>query len=235
MADVAGVLVDLHIVATGQRADEVIGECRLCRRLYLFIGGIELAVADVLADGALEQPGVLQHHAHHGAKVVAFELAHVVPADADGAGINVVEAHEQLHHGGLAGTGGAHDGHRLPRAHLRREIGDHRLARLVAEAHLVELDAAINLGCGDARRLVFLFGGVQELEHALGRGGHLLQNVGNLSKLRQRLGEVLHVLDERLNVAHRDAPLDGEQRTEHANNHVAQVAHERHDGHEQAG
>ena len=44
----------------------------------------------------------------------------------------------------------------------------------------------------------------------------MLQHVGDLSKLRDRLREVFHILNKRLNVAHRDSTLHGKNRARKA-------------------
>ena len=59
--------------------------------------------------------------------------AHVVPVDADRAGLRVVEARQQLRDGGLARAGCAHHGHRLARLDPQRQAAQHRLGRHVAE------------------------------------------------------------------------------------------------------
>ena len=58
----------------------------------------------------------------------------------------------------------------------------------------------------------------------------MLQHIGDLGELRDRLREILHVLDKRLNVAYRDAALHGENRARNGHGHVPQIAHEAHDG-----
>ena len=50
---------------------------RARRSLHLGVGGIELAVGDVVAHRAVEQPRILQHHAELIAHVSARELADV--------------------------------------------------------------------------------------------------------------------------------------------------------------
>ena len=42
---------------------------------HFFVGSIQTAIADVLHDGALEQPGVLQHHAEALAQSAAVKVA----------------------------------------------------------------------------------------------------------------------------------------------------------------
>ena len=68
------------------------------------------AVADVLHDRAVVEPGILQDHAEHAAQVAAGEIPDVVAVHQDGAAVDIVEAHQQLDHGGLAGAGWADDG-----------------------------------------------------------------------------------------------------------------------------
>ncbi len=114
LRDVGGLLVEHHVVAIRQGADEVVHVGGLGGCDDLFVGGVRAAVADVLHDGAVEQPGILQHHAEHAAQVVARELLDVVPVHQDGAAVDIVEAHQQLDHGGLAGAGRADDGDLLP-------------------------------------------------------------------------------------------------------------------------
>ena len=195
----------------------------------LLVGGVQLAVADVVANGAVEQPRVLQHHAEQAAQIVAREIADVRAADLDAARLHVVEAHEQLDHGGLAGARGADQRDGLAFRHLGREVLDHRLLRIVAEAHVVELHVALHVGGTGGRMVGLLLGRVEELKDALGGRGHLLQHVGHLRELGDGLREVLHVLDERLDVAHRDDALHGQEAAGDGDGHVAQVADERHD------
>ena len=59
----------------------------------------------------------------------------------------------------------------------------------------------------------------------------MLQHVGDLSELRDRLREVFHILNKRLNVAHRDSTLHGKNRARNSHSHISQIAHEAHDGH----
>ena len=99
---------------------------------------------------------------------------------------------------------------------------------------MIELHVAIHVG-GLGRGLLRLkLGLLQEGEDALGGRGHLLQHVAHLRKLRDGLREVLHVLDERLDVADGDDALHGQHAAGQRHAHIAQVAHEVHDGLHQA-
>ena len=56
-------LADLGLVALGRQADEAVDLRQPRRLLDLGIGRLPAAVADVVADGVVEQHGVLRHHA----------------------------------------------------------------------------------------------------------------------------------------------------------------------------
>ena len=74
----------------------------------------------------------------------------------------------------------------------------------------------------------------EEAEHALGGGRASLQVLEGLRELRQRLGEQADVHHERDDHAEFDLPVHGERRTDHAHDHVAEVADEVHQRHHQA-
>ena len=62
-----------------------------------------------------------------------------------------------------------------------------------------------------------------------------MQHVGHLRQLLDGLGEVLDVLDERLNIADGDGARCGKNAADDGDGHIAQVAHKVHDGLHQAG
>ena len=86
-----------------------------------------------------EQERLLGHEAHRGAQPGERDLAHVHPVHEDRARRGIVEPREQAHQGGLAGAGGPHDGHRLPRRHLEVDVVEDRAVAVgegqVAEGH----------------------------------------------------------------------------------------------------
>ena len=156
----------------------------------------------------------------------------------DGAGIDIVEPHEQLDHGGLTGTGGANDGDLLAGLHLTAEIVDDGLFGHITEPDMVKGDLTIDAGrvcpAGRVGQLI-LFGLVQELEHALGSGGHALQHVGHLCQLLDGLGEIADILDKSLDIADGDDAVGGKDAANDGNSHIAQIAHKVHNGLHQAG
>ena len=236
LGDVGGVLVELHLVGPGEGLDEVVDVGGLGGGDDLLIAGVQAAVADVLHDGALEQPGILEHHAEGLPQVGPAEVPHVVSVHPDSAGVDVVEPHEQLDHGGLARAGGANDGHHLPRLHVGGEVVDDDLVRIVAEVDVVKVHAALHIrqrgGLGGVGGLLLF---IQELKDPLGGGGHGLEHVGDLRNLSDGLGEVLHVLDEGLDITHLDDAGHRQHAAGHRHGHIAQVAHKVHDGLHHAG
>src|SRR5574340_1067459 len=162
-------------------------------------------VADILHDRAVVQPGILQHHAELLAQVAAGEFANIMPIDADGPGIDVVEAHQQFDDGRLAGAGRPNDGNPLAALYFGGEITDHDFIRVVAKADMVEFDFALQLGIlhgidgiRDFLRLV------KEGKHPLGSGSGLLQDVRYVRQLGYWHGKVTYILNEGLDVAYCD-------------------------------
>ena len=112
----------------------------------LLLGRAGVAVGDVVADRAAEQPGVLQHHADRAAQLGARHLRDVDAVERDRAGVDLVEAHEQVDERRLARAGRPDDGDRLAGLRDEREVFDQRLVRLVAERDVLERDLAAHGG-----------------------------------------------------------------------------------------
>ena len=72
--------------------DKVVAACGACCGFDLGIARIGASVADVLADGAVKQPGILQHHGKLAAQRRAVPVAHVDALDAQRSTVHVVEA-----------------------------------------------------------------------------------------------------------------------------------------------
>jgi len=115
------------------------------------------AVADVLADGAREQHGLLAHEANLRTQVDEVHRPHVSAAEAHAAALDVVEPEEERHGRGFAATRLADEGHRLARLDAQSQSivdGAVRPAR-VRKRDGVELDGAVRL----CRRLGAASGG----------------------------------------------------------------------------
>ena len=189
----------------------------------LLFAGVGAAVADVLGDGATEQPGVLQHHADPRPQRLATDRCDVHSVDEDGAGIHVVEPHQQIDQGGLAGTGGPDDRHRAARLDDQRDVADHRCAGTVGEVHVPELDAPRSGRQFFCRRGGFLRF-VEKVEDPLSACHAGLQGVVHTGQLGQRLIELTYILDERLHTAQRHLPGGHLVSADHRHRHISDVA-----------
>ncbi len=182
--------------------DEAVDEGSACGFVNLVFAGVESAVCDVVADRAAEEPGVLQNHADVLAQVGAAHLRDVDVVESDSAGVDFVEAHEQVYQGGLAGTGGPDDGDHLPGPGREVHVLDQRLVRLVPERDVLELDvtdvAMTSGGLGEKRHVDVgrLLGFVEKLEDPLRRRGSGLQARRHGRDLRQWLAELARIDDE---------------------------------------
>ena len=232
--DVRPLLVDQGLVAVGQLVDEGIHVGRGGGGDHLVPRGPGLAVRDVLADGATEQPGLLQHHAEFAAQRRPRHRGDVDPVQQDLAAVDLVETLQQVDQGGLAGAGGAHDGDGLAGFGLHTQARDQRTLRGIAEVDITELDVPLDHLGQLAVGLRAHLDGIQHLEDPLGRGDARLQQVGHRRDLGDRLGEHPRVLDEGLHVAQRHSSVCHLQPADHRDDHVVQVPDQGVDRHDDA-
>ena len=119
------------------------------RRLdAVLIRSIQLAVADVVHDGAGEQVGLLEHHAQGPPQIGLGDLVDVDVVVADFAVGNVIEAVNQVGNGGFARAGGAHKGDLLAGMGIQGHIVQYRLLRHIAKVHVEHGDVALQFGVG---------------------------------------------------------------------------------------
>ena len=149
----------------------------------------------------------------------------------DGAAVELVEPHDQVDQRGLAGAGRPDDGDGLARLGDERQVLDQRVRRGRRRTTTWSNSTRpCGLGVGRAGRVgsAALLVGVEQLEDPLGRGDARLQHVDHRRQLRERLGELARVLDERLDVADGSAARRHPQAADHRDRHVVQVAEEHH-------
>jgi len=187
----------------------VVAAGRPGRRHDLLPGGVPPAVGDVLRDGALKEPGVLEHHADAPPQLPPGQGGDVLPVYGDGAAVQLVEAHQQVDQGGLAAAGGAHDGHHLVGAHLQVQVVDQGALRCVAEAHMAKLHVALRDHGGIPRRIGPLLLLVQQGEHPLGPRDGGLEGGDDIGGLGHRLGDLVDILQKGLHSAQGDSPAQG--------------------------
>ena len=185
--DVRCVVIEHRVVAVWQCADEVIRMRFLGGLDDLRIGRAGSAIRDVLADGAVEQPGVLEHHAEVAPEILSCDVAGIDAIERDSTLVDVIEPHQQIHDGGLAGTSRTDDRHRLARLDTDVHVIDEGLVGQVAERHVVEHDLAARFHQSllGATEFELLFDRVKYLEDAFRRCQTGLHLVGESSDLAQ--------------------------------------------------
>ena len=225
------------VVALWQGLNKVVDADGAAGALDLGVRDALLAVDDVFADRALKEPGVLQDHAELLVDIAARDLRRRHVVDADLAALQLVKAHEKVHHRRLARAGRTDDRDLLAGLCLGGEVVDDELVGvLIAEADVTECDLAADVFealC--LRALVGHFVGFEEGEHALARGGGGLHVRERLRHLRQRLSEQAHIDHEGDDVAEGDLAVEHEGRARDTHGDVAEVADEDHERHHEAG
>src|SRR5262249_29700396 len=88
-------------------ANELVGMGELGRRHDLGVGRLRAAVADVVADRAVQQRGVLRDHGDLRAQALLRDRGDVLAVDQDAATFEIEEAQQQIDHRRLAGAGPA--------------------------------------------------------------------------------------------------------------------------------
>ena len=111
----------------------MIDVCRLCSSFHLFICSIPSAVADIFADRTAVEPRILQHHAEHLPQISPGEISDIVIVHPDTASIQLIEAHQQLDDGRLAGARRSDDSDTLTRLCRKAEIVDDRFIGIISK------------------------------------------------------------------------------------------------------
>ena len=183
-----------------------------------------------MANRAVKQPGVLQHHAKHLPHVAALHVRDIDAVNFDRAAVNFIKSHQQINQRRFTRARRTDDRHALAWLDVRRQAFDDGLVRLIAKDHIIKFDFAL-----DVRQfyqiLTFrlFFWLVQKFKHALGGSGGRLQHIGNVSNLHQRLVELVDVLDERLNITDFQPAVNRQPTAQNRHHDVTDVADEVHD------
>ena len=85
-----------------QASNEVVCLCLACGLHHFDLAGFGAAIEDVFANGAVQQGGVLRHHADGAAQAVLRNMANVLPVDADATLLPIIEPQQQAGKGGFA-------------------------------------------------------------------------------------------------------------------------------------
>ena len=146
---------------------------------HLVFAGLGPAVADVLQNRAVQQRGILGHHADLGAQALLRHPSDVLAVDQDAPGLQIVEAQQQVDQGRLARAGAAHETHLLARWHRQRKVLDHASALAVVEADAFVADLASGDGQRARGRAVDHLLGPGDGFHALLHGAQVFEDPGH--------------------------------------------------------
>ena len=195
--NVGSALLNPGVVALGKAVDKLVGAGQMCGLADFLVGGVRVAPAQILGDGAAKQHVFLQHHGYLVAQRVQIVVAYVHAADAHGALGDIVQAGDQVHERRLGRAGAADNTDGLAAFNMQVDIVERLAAGMlgVLKAHVVKVDGAVG-----------------NLEHGLGRvGDHGLggQDLGDA--VRRLVGHGHHDKDHRqLHQAHEDLEAIGE-------------------------
>ncbi len=152
---------------------------------------------DVFHDAPGEEEDVLEHDADRAAQGRQVVGPDIDAVDEDGPPAGVVGPVEEGDEGRFARPRGADDGDPLARLHREGDVPEHRLPRVVGEAHAPELDLSpLDRARGGPFGGNDRGGGVEQLEDPLRRGHGGLQDGVFLAEVRDRPEEAVGILDE---------------------------------------
>ena len=166
-------LGNLRIIALGQACDKIMDGGLFAGHDNLLVGGIQLGQAQIIADGIVEQVGILGHKAFHSTEVIGVNFLHASAGDGNHALPDLPEAHKELQKRGLSGTGTAADADNLP---LR--AGDGEILQYgfptVGEGHIFRrgtVEGNLLLAADFRGHRGF----IQDVQHPIARGKGILQ------------------------------------------------------------
>jgi hypothetical protein len=190
---------DAGVVAVGQAEDEIVDLGQAGGVFDLVLGGAGAAVGDVVADGVIEQHGVLRDDADCVPQAGLGVIADISAVDHYAPGGDVVEAEEQAGDGGFAGAGGSNDGDFMAGGDVEGDAFEDFALRRVAEPDVLEGDGAgrffIEMAgeCAGIGAVFDFLVDVEELEHLLHVHQALFDCVVGESKEVERLVELHEV------------------------------------------
>ena len=135
----------MGVIAIGHAVNKLVGAGRPTGLDAFLFGGIGVAPAQVLQNGAGKEGVFLQYHRHLVAQGFHVVLPHVHAAYAYRALIHVVQPADEVDQTALARASAADDANGFAGADVQVDVGQGILAAavLIGEAHVVEVDAAV--------------------------------------------------------------------------------------------
>lgn len=142
--EVAAVLLDPAVDATGAARDDLVQRRVLQRRDHGLVGDGRIPQGHVVADRPLEEEHVLVDEGDGGGERAARDVLQPLPVDADRALPRGVQARYEPGDRGLAAARAADQGHLLARADRQGEAGEQGFVeRAVAERDVLQLDMTL--------------------------------------------------------------------------------------------
>ena len=149
----------------------MVGVCRFSCPHDLFFRDALTSVGDIIADGSVEEPRVLEHHAECAAQLPTLELRNVHAINRDFAAVDFIETHQQVHEGRFASAGGADNRNHLARLDIDIHILHQHGIFFVAELDMLELNRSLrspnNLRINSLGNFLRL---IEQFKDTLGRG-----------------------------------------------------------------
>ena len=220
-----------RIIPLGQTADETVDTCRFGRGFHFLHGDVFLAVGDVLIDGAVEQPRLLQNHSVGTAEGRPRHLADFLPVHPDDTVIHVIKPHKQVDDGGLTGTRGSDDGHQRAGLCLHGQVFDDDFSRVVAELYMLQFhitgDVHQHFGIGGIGRLRLF---VQQRKHTFRSRKSRLQFAKNAACFPDGTGKLPGILHESRNVTQHSSSGKIQNGTEDADHSLGDIVDKVHAG-----
>ena len=200
----------------------------LSRLDHFRLGGVGLAVEDVVADRSREQEHVLLNDSDAPSDRFERERADVLAVDHDRAVLRpqLVEIRKQVAERRLAAAGGTDEGKFLAFFDVERDVVEHFFRRVVRVGDVFEVDNALHVlkllraGCVG----LGLF--VHDLDEALEARGAVLVLLHEVDQRVHGAYEKVHGHDERRVVAERDSPRIEEQSARDQDYYVEHVRDE---------
>ena len=192
-------LLHHRVVTVGQVHDEIVRMHCFGRGHDLLVGGVQLAVTNVLTHVAGENERVLQHDAHLSTQAVQRDGTYVVPVNRNRAFGDIVKTRQQVDNRGFARSCRADQRDGFARLHMQiDQIQNVAAVLLVAKDDVVEIDATLDRWqCDGVGRISDFRLHVERFEDTfqIRRAGDEL--VVEVSDADYRVPEVVRVADER--------------------------------------
>ncbi len=184
-------LADERVVALGQAVDQTADLCQPRRFDNIRLTRAGPAIADVIADGIVEQHRVLRNDADRRAQGRLRDVAQVLAIDGDPPSGRVIKAEQQPREGRFARARRSDNRHGAARRHGDIDAMQDLPVRRVMEIHRLEADrAAGNTQIRRTRLVLDLRFHVEHIEHALGIDHGLLDFTIDKAEGIERSGQL---------------------------------------------